>query len=65
MVTGNGNDLLVGDFESAFSGIGKDTLCGGLGNDTLIGGGGNSILYGSEGNDFLPSIGNGKVVQLL
>ncbi|ETD86967.1 M10 family metallopeptidase C-terminal domain-containing protein [Rhodobacter capsulatus] len=54
-VTGNGNDLIMGNNASntLMSRGGNDTLRGGAGNDKLDGGTGNDFIDGSTGQDTL------------
>ncbi|MEO0350005.1 MAG: S8 family serine peptidase [Cyanobacteria bacterium P01_A01_bin.15] len=72
MVTGDGNDFLIGDnFDNSLVGMrGQDNLHGLGGNDRLVGGTGNDELDGGLGNDYLNGSsyrgqGNGERDSLL
>lgn len=54
-VTGNGDDLLIGNHAANLmsGGDGYDTLRGSLGNDELLGGKNGDRLFGGQGNDLL------------
>lgn len=53
LVSGSGNDTLVGDTLANMlsGGLGNDRLSGKVGNDTLDGSDGDDTLIGSDGND--------------